>query len=194
MKKKYSIRLSGFGGQGIILSGYIIGKAASLYDKKNSAFTQSYGPEARGGACSACVVIEEGKIGYPLVKSADFLIILSKEGYEKYANKVTPDGLAFVDTDLVVEAPVDNKRVFGIPATKFAEDMGEKIVANIIMLGFFFGITDIISKEAMIESIKTSVKKDFVDINLKAFERGYKYANEAKVKGKRKEGIQTQGI
>lgn len=184
MKKRnrYNIRVSGFGGQGIVLSGYIIGKAASLYDKKNSAFTQSYGPEARGGACSACVVVEEGKISYPLVKDADFLVALSKEGYEKYANKIAPDGLTFVDTDLAKEAPVNNKRVFGIPATRFAEDMGKKIVANIIMLGFFSGITDIISKEAMIESIKTSVKKNFIDINLKAFERGYKYGNKVKRK------------
>ena len=165
-----------------MLSGYIIGKAASLYDKKNAAFTQSYGPEARGGACSATVVVEEGKIAYPLVKMADFLIVLSKEAYEKHAGKITDDALTFVDTDLVKEARVDNKKVFGIPATKFAEDMGKKIVANIIMLGFFFGITNIISKGAMAESIKTSVKKGFVDINLKAFERGYKYGNERKGK------------
>jgi len=184
MKKqnRYNIRLSGFGGQGIVLSGFIIGKAASLYDKKNSAFTQSYGPEARGGACSACVVIEEGKIAYPLVRLADFLIVLSKEAYEKYADKVTPDSLTFVDADLVPDAHIDNKKVFGIPATRFAEDMGKKIVANIIMLGFFFGVTDIISKDAMIESIKTSVKKNFVNINLKAFEKGYKHGNRVKVK------------
>ncbi len=182
MKKRCNIRISGFGGQGIVLSGYIIGKAASLYDKKNAAFTQSYGPEARGGACSATVVVEEGKIAYPLVKMADLLIVLSKEAYEKYADKITDDALTFVDTDLVKEARVDNKKVFGIPATKFAEDMGKKIVANIIMLGFFFGITNIISKGAMTESIKTSVKKGFVDINLKAFERGYQYGSKRKGK------------
>jgi 2-oxoglutarate ferredoxin oxidoreductase subunit gamma len=182
MKNKYNIRVSGFGGQGIILSGFIIGKAASLYDNKYSAFTQSYGPEARGGACSACVVIKEGKIGYPLVKTADFLIALSKEGYEKYAKKIAPDGLTFVDSDLVSKAPVDNKRLFGIPATRFAKDMGEKIIANIIILGFFSGMTNIVSKEAIMESIRTSVKKDFIDINLKAFEKGYRYAGE--VKGK----------
>ena len=184
MKNRCNIRISGFGGQGIVLSGYIVGRAASIYDKKNAAFTQSYGPEARGGACGATVVIEEGKISYPLVKMADFLIVLSKEGYEKYADKITPDALTFVDTDLVKKAPVDNKKVFGVPATRFAEDMGKKIVANIIMLGFFAGITNVISKKAMIESIKTSVKKAFIDINLKAFERGYKYASEVKVKAK----------
>jgi 2-oxoglutarate ferredoxin oxidoreductase subunit gamma len=182
MKNKYNIRISGFGGQGIILSGYIIGKAASLYDKKNSAFTQSYGPEARGGACSACVVIKEGEIGYPLVRMADFLIVLSREGYEKYANKITPDTLIFLDTSLLTKVLVDNKKVFGIPATRFAKDMGEKIIANIIILGFFSGITNVVSKEAMIESIRTSVKKDFVDINLKAFEKGYRYASEVKSK------------
>ncbi|UCC94348.1 MAG: 2-oxoacid:acceptor oxidoreductase family protein [Candidatus Omnitrophota bacterium] len=176
MKQRCSIRISGFGGQGIVLSGYIVGKAASLHDKKNSAFTQSYGPEARGGACSACVVIEEGKISYPLVKNADFLIVLSKEGYEKYSDKVTAEGLTFVDSDLVSGALVDNQKVFGIPATRLAESMGKKIVANIIMLGFFTAVTGVISKEAMIESIKTSVKKSFIDINLKAFARGCEHA------------------
>ena len=177
-KNRYNLTISGFGGQGIILSGYVIGKAASLYDNKNAALTQSYGPEARGGACSATVVIQNERIGYPLVKMADFLIVLSKEAYEKHAHKVTPDALTFVDTDLVKEAAADNKKVFGIPATRFAESMGKKIVANVIMLGFFFGITNIISKQAMIESIRTSVKSAFVEINLKAFERGYEYASE----------------
>lgn len=184
MENRCNIRISGFGGQGVVLSGYIIGKAASIYDKKDACFTQSYGPEARGGSCSACVVIDRGKISYPLVKTADFLIVLSKEGYDRYADKITPDGLTFVDSDLVKEAPVDNKKIFAIPATRFAEEMGKKIVANIIILGFFSGVTDIISKKAIIESIKTSVKKDFVDINLKALERGYEYASEIKAKAK----------
>ncbi len=178
MKDRCNIRISGFGGQGIVLSGYVIGRAASLYDGKNAAFTQSYGPEARGGACSATVVIESGRIGYPLVRLADYLIVLSKEGYEKYADQISPDALTFVDADLVKEAPVDDKKVLGIPSTRYAEEMGKKIVANVIMLGFFSGITNLISKEAMIESIKTSVKPAFVEINLKAFERGYGYARE----------------
>lgn len=183
---RHSIRISGFGGQGIVLSGYVIGKAASLYDNKNSAFTQSYGPEARGGACSACVVIEEGKIGYPIVKDADFLIALSKEAYEKYARRITSWALTFVDNDLVPQAKVDNKKTFGIPATRIAEKMGKKIVANIIILGFFFGLVDIISKQAILESIKTSVKKAFIEINLKAFETGYQYAKEIKTKQKQR--------
>ncbi len=192
MGNRYNIRLSGFGGQGIILSGYVIGKAAAIFDKKNAAFTQSYGPEARGGACSATVVIEEGKIGYPLVKRADFLIVLSKEGYSKYAETIGKDGLTFVDADLVKEAPMDDKKVFAIPATRFAEDMGKKIVANIIMLGFFIGMTKLLSKEAMIESIKTSVKAAFVDINLKAFDRGYEYAGE--LSGKQGQVVHAESL
>ncbi len=182
MSRRHSIRISGFGGQGIVLSGYIIGRAAALYDNQNSAFTQSYGPEARGGACSACVVIEKGNIGYPLVKDSDSLIVLSKEGYEKYADKLTNRGLIFLDTDLVSKVRIDNKKVLGIPATRFAEGMGKKIVANIIMLGFFSALTNVVSKKAMLESIKTSVKKAFIEINLKAFEMGYKYAKEIKRK------------
>ena len=178
MKNRHNIRISGFGRQGVVLSGYIIGRAASIHDGKNAAFTQSYGPEARGGACSAAVVIQDDRIGYPLVKFADYLIALSKEAYDKYAGENSENALTFVDADLVKEAPVDNKKVFAIPATRFAEEMGKKIVANILMLGFFFGIAEVISKDAMIESIRTSVKPAFVDINLQAFERGYEYARE----------------
>lgn len=180
MTIRHNIRISGFGGQGIVLSGYIIGKAASLYGGMEAAFNQSYGPEARGGSCSATVVIEEGKIGYPLVREADFLIILSKAAFEKFAKQVAPDGLTFVDIDLAPDAAVDNKKVFGIQATRIAEEMGKKIVANIIMLGFFSGVTDIISKEAMIQSIKTSVKQNFIDLNLNAFEKGYECGRQLK--------------
>jgi len=186
MKNRYSIRISGFGGQGVVLSGYIVGRAAAIYDNKNSAFTQSYGPEARGGACSACVVIEKGEIGYPIVKEADFLIALSKEGYEKYAAKITSQALIFIDSDLVSQVPIDNVKVLGIPATRFAEEMGKKIVANIIMLGFFFGITNILSQEAIRESIKTSVKAGFIEVNLEAFQKGYQYVSRI---GKKQEGI-----
>jgi 2-oxoglutarate ferredoxin oxidoreductase subunit gamma len=173
---RYNIRISGFGGQGIVLAGFIVGKAASLYDNKNAAFTQSYGPEARGGACSACIVIDEDKISYPLVREADFFIVLSQEGYEKYAHRVTPNALVFVDVDLVNQIRIDNKKIFGIPATRLAKEMGQAIVANIIMLGFFTSIANIISKQAMVESIKTSVKKDFIEINLRAYQVGCEYA------------------
>lgn len=177
--KRRNIRISGFGGQGVILSGFLMGQAASLFDGRNAVFTQSYGPEARGGSCSSCVVIDEEEIGYPLVRAADYLIVLSKEGYVKYGGTVTPDGLTFFDSDLVGEVvPSDEGRNFGIPATRLAEELGKKVVANVIMLGFFLGITGLLSKEAIIESIRTSVKKDFVEINLKALERGYAYGRE----------------
>lgn len=176
--QRQDIRICGFGGQGVVLSGYIIGKAAALYDNKNAVFTQSYGPEARGGACSACVVIDEGEICNPLVHLADFLIVLSSEGYEQYVQTVRPDGLTFADSGLVKEVAADNVKAFGIEATRLAEGMGNKIVANVIMLGFFCAITGILSKEAVIESVKSSVKRDFVDSNLRAFERGYEYGRE----------------
>ena len=176
-----NIRISGFGGQGIVLCGYLIGRAAALYDNKMAVLTQSYGPEARGGSCNACVVIAEEEIGYPLVKDdADFLIVLSQEGYLKYAHQVNADALTFIDGDLVTEVVSDNIKVFAIPATRFAEDLGKKIVANIIMLGFFSGITDIISQEALKKSIASFVKKDFIEINLKALQKGYEHAKRIK--------------
>ena len=192
MKDRYTVRIAGFGGQGVVLSGLIVGKAASLYDGKSAAFTQSYGPEARGGACRANVVIEKGKVRYPLVKQADALIALSKAGYERYGHEVGPDAFVFVDSDLVKEAPIDNKRVFGIPATRLAESMGQKIVANIIMLGFFAGVTQSISKKAMLESIKTSVKEAFVEINVTAVEKGDSHRDTAT--SERTERIPAQNI
>lgn len=178
MANRYNIRISGFGGQGIVLSGYILGKAAAIFDNKESAFTQSYGPEARGGACGATIVLSDQIIAYPLVGNADYLVALSEEAYSKYIVQTTPDSIILVDSNLVKSADIDNERILGIPATEFAMEMGNKIIANILMLGFFTGISKIVSVEAMKESIKTTVKKAFIDLNLEAFDRGYEYAAE----------------
>ena len=178
MTNRYDIRISGFGGQGIVLSGYILGKAAAIFDGKESAFTQSYGPEARGGACGATIVLSDQKIAYPLVGNADYLVAMSEEAYSKYIVQTTPDSIVMIDSNLVKSADMSNEKILSIPATEFAMEMGNKIIANILMLGFFTGISKIVSVEAMKESIRTTVKKAFVDLNLEAFDRGYNYAAE----------------
>ncbi len=175
--KRCCVRVSGFGGQGVVLSGFMIGKAAAIFDGKHAAFTQNYGPEARGGACCGMIVINDHKIGYPMVTDAHFFIAMSKEGYDKYIDSITPDARVFVDSDLVEDAPLDDEKTLRIPATRLAHDMGKTIVANVIMLGFFTRHSNAVSKEAMIESIRTSVKTAFVDLNLEAFEIGYGYAD-----------------
>ncbi|MDI6840410.1 MAG: 2-oxoacid:acceptor oxidoreductase family protein [bacterium] len=168
------IRVAGFGGQGVILSGYVIGKAASIYDKKEATLVQSYGPEAGGEACSAQVIISDTTINYPLVDTPDILIAMSQEGYSKFSASVKKGGVILIDEDLVFPSSTD-KRVMKIPATRIAEELGRKIVANMVMLGFFSSQCDAVSVDGMRESIKTSVPKGTEELNLNAFNKGYEY-------------------
>ncbi|MFC2087823.1 2-oxoacid:ferredoxin oxidoreductase subunit gamma [Bacteroidota bacterium] len=175
--KNLEIKLSGFGGQGIVLAGYILGKAASLYDKKNATLTQSYGPESRGGACSAQVVISEEEVDYPEVLDPDILVTMSKEAYDKYLPNLKANGILLYDEDLVENNKVlsDSNKAYAIPATRFAEELGRKIVANIIMLGFLTSITRIIKQDSMKKAIENSIPKGTEELNLTAFQRGYDY-------------------
>lgn len=180
---RLEVNLAGFGGQGIILASYIVGKAATLYDRKNAVQSQSYGPEARGGACSAGVVISEEKIDYPFVQIPDILILMSQEACTTYSRNIKKDTLILIDEDLVrIEDPRPGK-ILAIPATRMAESLQRRIVANIVMLGFFASVTGVVSREAMEKSIGTSVPAPTVELNLKAFNMGYEYGREL-LKGK----------
>ena len=176
---RQEIRFAGFGGQGIVLSGYITGKAAAVYDEKQAIFTQSYGPEARGGACSAQLVVDTEDIDYPLVSQPNITVIMSQEAFDKFAKDSKPGSTLILDEDLV-KASVEGENVFRIPMTRLAEEMGRRIVANIVMLGAFAAVTGIISKDAMLESVRTSVPAKTIDLNVKAFEAGYEYARRQK--------------
>lgn len=174
------IRLTGFGGQGIILSGYIIGKAAAIHDKKQATFTQSYGPESRGGACSAQVIISDEPVSYPHLIDPSILVVMSQEAYNKYAPTLRDGGLLIVDEDLVETGDLaGDVRLLSVPATRLAEELGRKIVANTVMLGFLAAVTDVVSVEAMREAVRTSVPKGTEELNLRAFGKGYEYARAA---------------
>lgn len=176
------IRITGFGGQGVILSGVIVGKAASIYDEKNATMSQSYGPEARGSACSTQVLIDDKEILYPYIRKSDVLVAMSQEGYSKFVGELKPDGILIYDEDLV--DPGEAKKgimAYPIKAQRIAEtELGRKIVTNIVMLGFFTAVTQAVPKEAMVEAIKTSVPKGTVELNINAFERGYNAFGEGK--------------
>ena len=180
--KRSEIKICGFGGQGIILSGYIMGKAATLYDDKHATLTQSYGPESRGGACNAQVIIADQEIDYPEVLKADVLIIMSKEAYGKYINELDKNGILIYDNDLVENSKnlPAGARVYSIPATRFAEELGKKIIANIIMLGFFVAITKAVKVESMESAILSSIPPGSEDLNMKAFHKGYDYGRNMK--------------
>lgn len=173
------VRLSGFGGQGIIRMGYIIGKAASLFDNKSATMTQSFGPEARGSACSSQVVVSDDRVLYPYVTVPHILVAMSQEAYSKFESDLVQDGFLLIDEDLVRPGlPKDKVKMYSIPSTRIAEEMGNKIVANIVMLGFFTAITGVVSADSVRKTIPESVPKRFADLNLQAFEKGYEYGKE----------------
>ncbi|MBR6024388.1 MAG: 2-oxoacid:ferredoxin oxidoreductase subunit gamma [Methanobrevibacter sp.] len=174
------IRIGGFGGQGVILAGIILGKAASIFDENEAVQTQSYGPEARGGASKCEVVISDSKIDYPKVQSPDILVAMSNEALIKYIVDLKDEGTLIVDpgtTDIEdVRDFIDqhNIKVYEAPATKTANDeIGLKIVANIVMVGAITKITGIISENAAIEAIKDSVPAGTEEKNINAFNAGY---------------------
>jgi 2-oxoglutarate ferredoxin oxidoreductase subunit gamma len=167
------IRISGFGGQGVALAGMILGKALALYCDLEAVMTQAYGPEARGGASSANVVLSDQDIAYPFVQNADVLVALSQEGYTKFRPATGPDAIILIDQELVT--PQDGDRVYSIPATRMAEDLGRRMVANMVMMGFFTAITRLVRAESMRTAIKTTVKASTIPLNLQAFTAGYEY-------------------
>lgn len=169
------IRFGGYGGQGIALMGMLLGKAAAIYDKKEAVFTQSYGPESRGGASSADVVIDDELLDFPLVTKPNILVVMFQEAYQRFRPLLVKNGLLFIDADLVKPGPKDQP-LFSVPATRLAEGLGKTLVANVVMLGFFTGVSGLVRAEGVQEAIRNSVRPKFVDLNLKAFEEGYQWA------------------
>jgi len=179
------IRLTGIGGQGIISAGYILGKAAAIYDGRNTVLTQSYGPEARGGASTAQVIISDEPIWYPRLIAPSVLTAMSQEGWNEYCRELGEGSLAIIEEDLVEPGFLPKgARLVSIPATRIAEGLGRSIVANVVMLGFVAAVTDVVSVEAMREAVRTSVPKGTEELNLRAFERGYEY-------GLKREGVSS---
>jgi 2-oxoglutarate ferredoxin oxidoreductase subunit gamma len=170
------IRFSGFGGQGIIRCGLIAGKALALFDNKQATMTQSFGPEARGSACSSQLVVSDDRVLYPYISTPEILISMSQEAYDKYEPELREDGLLLIDKDLVKEKPPRGKiKSFSIPSTRFAEELGNRIIANLVMLGFFTAITRVVSPEAMKKALPGLVPGRFLELNKKAFDKGYEY-------------------
>lgn len=170
---RQEIRIAGFGGQGVVLAGYVLGKALALYTRHEAVMTQSHGPEARGGASSADLVVSEEPIAYPFVQQPDILVALSQEAYAKFRPSAKSEALILIDKDLVKSQEGD--RVYAIPATRLAEDLGRRIVANVVMLGYFTAVTKIIDPGSMRKALETSVKAKTLPINLSAFSAGLEY-------------------
>jgi len=176
---RIEIRVSGFGGQGIILSGKIIGMAAAIYEGKQATLNQSYGPEARGSACSAQVVVSDELIHYPYVSKLNILIAMSQEAYRKFAPEITKNGLLLIEKDLVeVEKLQEEIETYSIPATRMAEELGRKIIANIVMLGFFTAKSKLFNPDSMRGAMLSSVPKGTEELNLSGFNAGFNYSSD----------------
>jgi 2-oxoglutarate ferredoxin oxidoreductase subunit gamma len=175
------LRIAGFGGQGVILAAHIIGNAITLVEKGYATMTQNYGPEARGGAASAALVLSDEPVLYPYLTRPDILIAMSLEAYTRYGPEVKEGGFLLVEEDLVqLDAlpQVPKCKIYGIPATRFAEELGKKMVLNVIMVGFFSAITKAVSPEACRAGVEHEVPKRFLDLNVRAFNKGYEYGLE----------------
>lgn len=170
---KIELRMSGVGGQGIVTMGYVVGRAAALYDKKDVIMTEAYGPEITGGWSKADVIISDIEIDYPLVDSPDVLLVMSQDGWEHNRQFVKKDGLVIYEEGLVNIGKNSSKKYVPVPAIQIADELGKRVVANVVMMGAFQEITKIITKRALEQSLKKQIPKGTEELNMNALEKGY---------------------
>ncbi len=174
---RIEIRLAGEGGQGMILAGIILAEAAAIYEGKNAVQTQSYGPEARGGASKAEVVISSGEIDHPEVLEADVLVALSKDAFKKFASNVKLGGLYIVDEEKVDSHTVP--QAVRVPITRIAfETTGRIITANTVALGVLVGLTGVVSRTAIEKAVLARAPKGTEEMNRAALFKGFAVADE----------------
>jgi 2-oxoglutarate ferredoxin oxidoreductase subunit gamma len=189
------VRIAGFGGQGVILSAIVLGKAASIFQGEFATMTQNFGPEARGGACSAQLVLSDKPVLYPYVTNPDILVVMSQEAYTKFASELKDCGTLIVERDLVRVTDIPREtRVYSVPATRLAEELGKRMVLNIVMVGFFTSVTQLLDADAVRKAVADSVPTSFRDLNLKAFDKGYEYGMAALAAGPEKPDLEHDEV
>ena len=189
------IRVAGFGGQGVILSAIVLGKAASIHQGEYATMTQNFGPEARGGACSAQLMLSDQPVLYPYVTQPDVLVVMSQEAYTKFAPELKDGGTLLIERDLVrVTETSAQTRIYSIPATRIAEELGKRMVLNIVMVGFFAAVTQLLKPDAVRNAIADSVPSSFRDLNLKAFDKGYEYGQAALAAGPERPDLEHDAV
>jgi len=176
-KKHIEVRLSGFGGQGVVLAGIVLGRAAAVNEGRNAVMAQSYGPESRGGAACAEVLIDDSEIDYPHVVAPDVVVTLAQDAYNTHG-KTRPKGTLLIAEENLVEldqAAEKDRTVMRVPFTALAEKAGRRLVTNMVTLGFLCRATEVVSADALRKAIASSVPKGTEELNLRAFEAGYGY-------------------
>jgi 2-oxoglutarate ferredoxin oxidoreductase subunit gamma len=177
--KHVELRLAGEGGQGLILGSVILAEAAAVHDGYNAVQTQSYGPESRGGASKAEVIIAEGEIDYPKVQSPDFVLVMSQEAADKYSKDVKASGTLVVDSSMIKNTPKVLAKTVLVPITEIARDqVGREIVANIVGLGVLVGVTGVVTRDALTKAVMARVPKGTEALNQKALEAGFAIAKQ----------------
>ncbi len=175
MKNRIEIRIAGYGGQGVVLAGQILGKAA-IYDGKNALQTQSYGAEARGSSAKSEVIISDDKINFPAVRKCDILVAMNQESLNKHLGALKENGILIVDSTYVKEIPQTKAEVYRVPATENAQKtFGASLYANMVMLGALAKITSLVSVEALEKAIKESVPPKTVKTNIDALKKGLQF-------------------
>ncbi|HTS70642.1 MAG TPA: 2-oxoacid:acceptor oxidoreductase family protein [Terriglobia bacterium] len=170
------IQIAGFGGQGVILAGMVIGRAASIYDGRYATLTQSFGPEARGSACSAQLIVADEPVLYPYITRPDILVAMSQEAVTRFVPGLKPGGLLLYEQDLIHLPEAEKSlRSHGIPATRFAEELGRKLVLNMVMVGFVTALAELATPAAVRQAVAASVPKGTDKLNLAAFEKGLEF-------------------
>jgi len=174
MSYRYELRFSGSGGQGIITAGIIIAEAAAIYDGKKAVQSQSYGPESRGGASRAEVIISDEDIDYPKATAIDTMLALTQEACTRYYKDIKKNGILLIDSDEVKKIPAGDFKVYSFPIISTASNvLGKGIVANIISLGLITELTKIVSHEAIEKAVLARVPAAFLDLNKKALYTGF---------------------
>jgi len=181
------IRITGFGGQGVVLAGHIIGHACAVNGGKHATMIQSFGPEARGSACSTTLAVSDTEVLYPYIGRPDIFVVMSGEGYDKYRDELKDDGILVYEKDLVKVREKEGQKSYGVSSTRLAEEIGRAIVQNIVMLGFFAAATEIVPVETMRQAVEESVPKGTEALNLRAFDAGVAAFNESYAAGVQKE-------
>jgi 2-oxoglutarate ferredoxin oxidoreductase subunit gamma len=181
MSNRYEIRFSGSGGQGMILAGIIMAEAAAIYGDKNAVQSQSYGPESRGGASKAEVIISNQPIDYPKATAIDCMLAMTQEACTKYHKDIKSGGILLVDSEEVKTTPTGDFKLLSFPIQGTArEELGKVIVANIISLGMITELTGIVTHEAIEKAVLSRVPAAFLDLNKKALQIGFEKAKTLK--------------
>jgi 2-oxoglutarate ferredoxin oxidoreductase subunit gamma len=177
-KDRVTLQFCGFGGQGIVLSSVVFGTAAVIRAGLNAVQTQSYGSEARGGECQAELILSDGPIHSPLADKVDILVAMSQLALDRYLDRLSAGGTLIIDPELVEKPDRSDIQVTQVPATEIASQIGPRIIANMVMLGFLQQATGLMSADDLYDTIRGNVPRKYLEVNLEAAKRGMALARE----------------